>query len=126
MMTMNKKAVLVTVVLIIIACTMWHMTVMAKGSKTIASREDLSEIEMIYKENIRTKLDMMGFNNAGITLTSVNNADGTVEYSSSIHHRRIDRMDENERIELKKELDIMAYQNEYCSFHHEFLIYDEE
>lgn len=121
----NRKLILITVALVVLACTMWHMTVMAKGSTVTVCRDELLEMEEVYMENIRTKLELMGYHNAGITLTSVSNPDGTVEYTSRIHHKRIDRLSENERAKLQKELNLFSFQREHCKMSHEFLIYEE-
>jgi hypothetical protein len=107
------------------------------SAATVIGKENFQdrEREMWYREQeerlleeTKTYLRQEGFANCGVTLTRVIDADGTREYTFTIHHNRIDRMDEEERQTLREELkqmdtDIgMDSGEEKCSFAYEFLL----
>lgn len=56
-------------------------------------------IEKAYTDAVRASLDDMGYRNAGVTMTRMVN-EGFVEYTITVHHSRIDALDEAERCEL--------------------------
>ena len=58
------------------------------------------QIESEYLSDVRDRLNDNGFSNAGLSLTKQVNEDGGLDYILSVHHRRIDRMDETQRAEL--------------------------
>lgn len=67
-------------------------------------------------------LTELGFRNSGVTLTRVVDEEGAREYTFTIHHGKIDCMEENERQELVGKLSKIAVLEGDCEFHHEFLI----
>ena len=58
------------------------------------------QIENEYLDDVRQILTENGFSNAGLSLTKQVNEDGGLDYTLSVHHRRIDKMDETKRAEL--------------------------
>ena len=62
--------------------------------------EYYKQIESEYLSDVRDRLDDNGFSNAGLSLTKQVNEDGGIDYTLSVHHRRIDRMDDTQRAEL--------------------------
>ena len=58
------------------------------------------QIENEYLADVRQILTENGFSNAGLSLTKQVNEDGGLDYTLSVHHRRIDKMDETKRAEL--------------------------
>jgi len=101
--------------------------------RTVVSQTHISEQEMeeYYREQEKvllaeTKeyLTELGFKNSGVTLTRVVDEEGAREYTFTIHHGKIDRMEERERLELAEELSKLAALEGDCSFSHEFLMYD--
>lgn len=98
---------------------------------TVMSRTDFSteEVEAYYnmKENAlvdstREFLNRAGYTNSGVMLTRVVDADGSREYTLTVHHGKIDSMCEEERALLMEELEKMVFEDERCAFCHEFLI----
>ena len=100
---------------------------------TVISQTNIGEQEMenFYREQekellswTKEQLRDLGYANSGVTLTRVVDEEGNREYTFTIHHRKIDEMSMDERMELAAELvsDIML--TEKCSFYHEFLMYD--
>ena len=62
--------------------------------------EYYSQIENEYLADVRQILTENGFSNAGLSLTKQVNEEGGLDYTLSVHHRRIDKMDETKRAEL--------------------------
>ena len=46
--------------------------------------------EMELKSKVRAELEELGYNNCGITMTKVMNADGFREYTVLVHHQYLD------------------------------------
>ena len=101
-------------------------------SQTVSGKEDAEakEQEAFYREqenkllaDIRAFLNQEGYYNSGVTLTRVVDSDGSREYTITIHHSRIDRMDDFEKQELKNALEELVFVSKGCSFCHTFLAY---
>lgn len=89
------------------------------------------ELENYYREkekelvqDTRNYLCRAGFQNSGVTLTRVVESDGSREYTVTIHHGKIDSMDEPSRENLKRELSALTFSADNCTFFHEFLVAD--
>lgn len=93
----------------------------AAGRKT---EEDYREKEEQLCQGVRELLAEEGFGNSGVMLTRVVDAQGNREYTVTIHHRGISRMDEAGRAELLEKLSELAFEEEGCSFSQEFLTED--
>ena len=101
-------------------------------SQTVSGKEDAEakEQEAFYREqenkllaDTRAFLNQEGYYNSGVTLTRVVDSDGSREYTITIHHSRIDRMDDFEKQELKNALEELVFVSKGCSFCHTFLAY---
>ena len=102
-------------------------------SQTVSGKEDAEakEQEAFYREqenkllaDTRAFLNQEGYYNSGVTLTRVVDSDGSREYTITIHHSRIDRMDDFEKQELKNALEELVFVSKGCSFCHTFLAYN--
>lgn len=100
---------------------------------TVVSQTDIGacEMENYYREQEKellqeTKeyLTEMGFRNSGVTLTRVVDEEGKRDYTFTIHHGKIDKMDEQERAELADLLLAQVSLDGNCTFYHEFLLYE--
>lgn len=98
---------------------------------TVMSRTGLSaeEVEAYYSvkedalvESVREFLNREGYTNSGVMLTRVVEADGSREYTLTVHHGKIDNMCEADRELLMGELEKIVFEDESSSFSHEFLI----
>lgn len=98
---------------------------------TVMSRASLGvqEVEGYYREKekglveaARDFLDGEGFVHSGVTLTRVVDASGVREYTLTVHHGRIDRMDEAGRQRLMADLEKIVFEDGACTFRHEFFI----
>lgn len=115
----------VTLCLVLVAAFCVVQTV---KSQTNISEEELTEYYRLKEKELvhetREFLENAGFSNSGVTLTRVINSEGEREYTMTIHHGKIDKMDETERENLRGELRAFAFQAENCRFYHTFLIND--
>lgn len=97
-------------------------------SQTNISEEELAEYYRVKEKELvcetRDFLEEAGFSNSGVTLTRVIDSKGEREYTMTIHHGKIDKMDETERENLRGELTAFTFQAENCRFYHTFLIND--
>lgn len=98
---------------------------------TVMSRTDLDQREMenYYREKekelvseARAFLSEGGFDNSGIMLTHIVEADGSRIYTLTIHHGEIDRMSGEERQQLLAELESLTFESAGSSFSHKFYI----
>ena len=107
----------VTIILIIVAAFCCTGTVM---SRTGFSEQELEnyyrEREGRLVEDVREYLGQKGYVNSGVMLTRVVDADGSREYTLSIHHGRITGLSEQERERLTGSLQEMTFQDRDCIF----------
>lgn len=98
---------------------------------TAMSRTELSvqEIEGYYQEQerdlvkaARELLAEEGFAHSGVMLTRVVDSDGSREYTLTVHHGKIDKLDEDARKLLMEDLEKLVFEDTACTFRHEFLI----
>lgn len=73
-------------------------------------------------QEVRDYLEKEGYKNSGVMLTRVLEADGSREYTLTVHHGKIDALTDEDREKLQKELENFDFTAENCSFRHEFLI----
>lgn len=79
--------------------------------------------EREYVDNVRAKLSKLGYSQAGVAMTKVVNEDGTIVYTLTIHHSRIDKMNEYERKQLSDIITEEAIDVENSTVVTEYLIY---
>lgn len=121
----KKSLVILTLALTMVICLLFHMTAQAQDRREIQlTREYYDDLEELYVEILRDKLSSLGYENVGITLTKVYLENGMREYTSLIHHRRIDKLSVSEQEELLSELSVAILQDDNCKFKQEFFYYD--
>lgn len=97
---MNKlEKGLVSLIVVVIAFSIFSINAHGMDNKKIHIVKN-TEAEKEFVDNVKITLNDMGFENAGISLTKEVNEKGGLDYTISIHHRRIDKMDEYQRDEL--------------------------
>ncbi|MDE6925200.1 MAG: hypothetical protein K2O97_02385 [Acetatifactor sp.] len=74
------------------------------------------ELECQLVEEAREYLERQGYRNSGVMLTRVVDMDGSREYTLSIHHGRIVRLNEEERERLTGVLEELAFTDRDCTF----------
>ena len=113
---------LMTIGLIIITFTMMTISVNATESKRIQHKNAYyKEMEDCYVEALRESLSEAGYRNAGITLTKVFYEDGQREYTVKLHHKRMERLDEQKKQDLLTELSKIAFTDSECRVYLKFL-----
>jgi len=94
-----------TILLIAISAFCITGTVISQSNKNGEEMEyyyRMQEKEML--EQTKEQLAQLGYANSGVTLTRVVDVDGSREYTFTIHHRKIDKMTETERVNLTEQL----------------------
>lgn len=110
-----------TVVLILIIVLCVGNTVKSESSAETQRIENrCRERELL--SYMRGYLNDNGFRNSGVTLTYVADADGSLEYTFTIHHKKIDGMDEAERKALTAELANSGIAAGTETIHYEYLL----
>ena len=113
------------VMLVFVLFSMVTMKVKGQGEVDFAAdRELYEELEDHYTEQLRELLAEKGYRNAGITMTKIYQPDGSREYTVQIHHKRISKLNEGEKILLLNELAAVSFGGEQCSVLHKFLNYE--
>ena len=99
-----RKIVLltVTVIILMLGINMTAKVVTAK-EKSI-SREQYRILEEEYKNEVRMILLEKGCKNAGIMLTYVEDAEGTRDYTVTLCHAKLDKMEDADMLLLKARL----------------------
>lgn len=111
-----------TLGLICLVFTMMTLTVNATESKRLSHvNEHIEEIEDNYVKVLREELEDRGYRNAGVTMTKVFYQDGTREYTVKLHHKRMDRLTEQEKQELLAGLSKVAFGDSECRVYLKFL-----
>lgn len=80
------------------------------------SRLRYEKQEEAYVERARKVLDEAGLNKAGVMLEYRQGADQTRSYTLYIHHKRWEKLGEEERGRLERELESCAFEGEDCDF----------
>lgn len=117
---MKKGFGILTILLVLVIIFCVKGTVMSKENDERAKQNHyFAALEQDYLERTRQLLDEEGYANCGINLTRVTYEDGRREYTVLIHHRRLERLTDKEKLELESLLSRMEFQNEMCSFCYE-------
>lgn len=97
MRTLNKTNYTVKIVtfFVLAVLILWSICSI-KANATEKADNDKTEYqlqEVQLKSEIRAGLEELGYDNAGITMTKVMNADGSREYTVLVHHSYLDADD---------------------------------
>lgn len=113
--------VAVTVILVLVTAFFCVETVMSSPGINSRNQEGyyLAK-EQELTEDVRALLGREGFENSGVMVTRVVEEDGSRLYTVSVHHRRLDALDEEEREQLLRQLESLTFGDDNCSFRHQF------
>lgn len=129
----------VTFVLVLITTFCVTGTVMCKSNYEERELENYyRKLEQDLLRETKEMLEEMGYSNSGVTLTRVVDTDGSRVYTFLIHHKRIGKMNQTEKMELAAQLANVREKKgtsavsggsqgafgDNCIFHHEFLVYE--
>lgn len=111
-----------TILLVLVAAFFVTATVMSRTSLSRAELEGYyREKEEQFVRDARKYLNAQGYQNSGIMLTRVVEADGSRVYTVTLHHGDFDRLEEAEREALVRELAELEFADENAVFCHKFL-----
>ncbi len=113
------KFVFITFLLIVITAFLTVGTVKSQSKQEIKNSEAYyTEMEHEYIKVIRDYLREEGYANSGVMLTRTVWEDGRREYHITIHNSRFEKLEEEEKENLTKELREKAFIEDNCSFVH--------
>ena len=113
---------LFTIAFVILAFTMMTLSVNATERRRLQYKDAYyEEMEDCYVEELREALAKEGYRNAGITMTKVFFEDGQREYTVKLHHKRMEKLDGQERQELLAELSEIGFADNTCRIYLKFL-----
>lgn len=112
----------ITVLLVMIGTLFLSMAVLSQSREAVREqREYYKALEQEYVKRMSEFLEEQGYANSGITMNRVIEEDGTLQYTVTIHHRRIEQLDDIQREELLSKCQEIEFQEQDCSFCHKFL-----
>ena len=99
------EIVLITALVLVALCLCFGMTVIAKNrmEREEKQRQYLSG-KVRVTASVRDYLNAQGYTNSGISITRHELDDGSEEYLLTVHHGKIDKLDDHSRIVLVSNL----------------------
>ena len=117
---MKKGFGILTILLVLVIIFCVKGTVMSKENNEWAKQNHYyAALEQDYLERTRQLLHEEGYESCGINLTRVTYEDGRREYTVVLHHRKLERLSDEEKLDLESVLSQMEFHNEMCSFCYE-------
>lgn len=92
---------LAAVLLLVLGIGMTAKAASLKDETSGFSREQYRAMEEEYVNEVRLILLEKGCKNAGITLTYISDAEGNREYTVTVHHARMEKMENQELLLLQ-------------------------
>lgn len=120
----QKKGFL-TVVIVLLCVTGFLIkgTIVSQAKSRIQQEnEAYHEMEKDYIRKTREVLKENGFENSGVNLTKVIDAEGKRTYTMAVHNSKINRLSDSEKKELEILLKNIEFADKNCDICHEFLI----
>lgn len=112
----------ITVLLVMIGTLFLSMAVLSQSREAVREqREYYKALEQEYVKRMSEFLEEQGYANSGITMNRVIEEDGALQYTVTIHHRRIEQLDDMQREELLSKCQEIEFPEQDCSFCHKFL-----
>lgn len=79
-------------------------------------------LEQDMVKAVRGYLNRTGFKNSGVMLTRMVDGEGYRQYKLTVHHSKIDEMEDGERELLAESLSQFAFVDSMCDFRYEFFV----
>jgi len=122
-MKKNAMFILITMVLIVASSLLLSLTVKSKETSSLSSEAHYQLLEKQMVKDVRHYLDENGYKNSGITLTRVvDDENQTREYTLTLHHDKMDRMEEEEREILGQTVLQFGFEFTTCSFETAYML----
>lgn len=119
----TKGFLMVVIVLLCVTGFLIKGTIVSQAKSRIQQENEVyHEMEKDYIRKTREILKNKGFENSGVNLTKVIDADGKRTYTMVVHNSKINRLSEEEKEELKAQLESVEFADGSCEFFHEFLV----
>ncbi|MBQ8596502.1 MAG: hypothetical protein IJ409_10545 [Lachnospiraceae bacterium] len=121
-MKKNMLTIILTVILVFISAFCISGTVISQErGKSKVEEKYYRQAEQAYVKEVRSFLNEQGYKNSGVTMTYILAEDGSREYTVTIHHKKINALDESGKYRLMEACRQIVFPVEDCSFFHEFL-----
>lgn len=121
--TRNVVFVLFTIVLVLGLALFVSNTVFSQNEEGMfADEAGLRVMEQEYVQEIRTYLNEQGYENSGVTLTWVSEADGSRSYEVVLYHKGMHQLSEAEKAELFAGVKALAFEAAGCNFQVNLLV----
>ncbi len=118
----NVRFCLITLAVVLAASLAAVFTVYGSGRAEAAQEARYRSMEQGLLRDVRAFLEEAGCRDGGVTLTRVVDGQGNRAYTVTVHHRRIDRMEQGEREELLQQLEGFSFPAANCTFTYHFLL----
>ena len=116
------SVIMFTAILVLVSALAVSGTVLCQSSQAGKEQWEYEKaLEQEYVEAVREYLEGQGYKNSGVTMDRVTEGGRSVEYTVTIHHRKISALESAERTELALECGKLAFPVEGCSLRHTFL-----
>lgn len=86
-----------------------------------AETEYYRDMEQEYVQKLRSFLGENGYSNSGVTMTEVVEADGSRNYTVTIHHQKINNLSAEAKAKLLTSCEALEFVDGTCSISHKFL-----
>lgn len=118
MMRMRGKTFgVLTVILVLIIVFCVKGTVMSRENAEHGKQNHYyAALEQEYLDRTQQLLEEQGLKNCGVNVKWVTDGDGSREYTILLHHRKLDRMTQEEKLVLQNMLTEMEFRDESTSF----------
>lgn len=115
--------VVLTLLIVLVGTYFYSMTAKSLQAKRDAEVESsYASLEQDMVRAVRGYLNRVGFKNSGVMLTRVVDGEGYRQYKLTVHHAKIDEMEEGERELLADKLSQFAFVDSMCDFRYEFFV----
>lgn len=116
--TISKRGlyVLLTAVLVLIMGGFISKTVLSHDEQLIVDENGLRMMEQEYVKEIRSYLSKQGFENSGVNLTCITEENGNRTYQVELNHKRISKLNEEEKENLFSKVRGKAFDVSGCYF----------
>lgn len=115
--------VVFTIMLILVISFFVTGTVVSQADGAIAVDEQYYQVlEKEYVKEIREFLAQQGYENSGVNLTMMTDAEGNRSYSVEVYHKGICKLTEEEQTELFVAVEALAFDVVGCKFEVSLLV----
>lgn len=108
----------VLLVLVIVFCVKGIVFCKENNERAKANRY-YAVLEDEYLEEARQLLEEHGYQNCGVTMTRITEADGNREYTVVLHHRKLQKLSAEEKSAVISFLSAMEFDGGICRFCYE-------